>query len=137
VLVALSGGLEAVVDLAGGWAVTRWTDNKGKRDQRVKLHAVIVEHLAAIAAFTPTVLPWPHHRRTLDEEFLRIQQAAGIHLRCPGEHEHTPECHVYSWHDLRRAFATYNADQLTPDALQALMQHKSYTTTQKYINLAR
>ena len=46
-------------------------------------------------------------------------------------------CHVYGFHDLRRAFATMNADKLTPDALQALMRHKSYTTTQVYINMAR
>jgi hypothetical protein len=30
-----------------------------------------------------------------------------------------------------------NADKLTPDALQALMRHKSYLTTQKYINMGR
>jgi hypothetical protein len=30
-----------------------------------------------------------------------------------------------------------NADRLTGDALQALMRHKSYTTTQRYINMAR
>jgi hypothetical protein len=30
-----------------------------------------------------------------------------------------------------------NADRLTPDALQALMRHKSYSTTQRYISLAR
>ena len=30
-----------------------------------------------------------------------------------------------------------NADKLTPDALQALMRHKSYQTTQLYINMAR
>jgi hypothetical protein len=30
-----------------------------------------------------------------------------------------------------------NADMLTPDALQALMRHKSYQTTQVYINMAR
>jgi hypothetical protein len=30
-----------------------------------------------------------------------------------------------------------NADKLTPDALQALMRHKSYQTTQVYINMAR
>ena len=29
-----------------------------------------------------------------------------------------------------------NADKLTPDALQALMRHKSYQTTQVYINMA-
>jgi integrase len=113
----------------------------------VKLHPVVVEHLKRLAGFTPTVFPWNHNRRTLDTEFMRIQHAAKvkrpdgsegpIHLPCPERHEHTDACHVYGFHDLRRAFATMNADRLTPDALQALMRHKSYTTTQVYINLAR
>ena len=30
-----------------------------------------------------------------------------------------------------------NADRVTGDALQALMQHKDYKTTQRYINMAR
>jgi integrase len=38
---------------------------------------------------------------------------------------------------LHRAYATISADKLTPDALQALMRHKSYQTTQVYINMAR
>ena len=36
-----------------------------------------------------------------------------------------------------RMFATMNADRLTGDALQALMRHKSYQTTQRYINMTR
>jgi integrase len=93
------------------------------------------------------VFPWNHNRRTLDTEFHRIQLAAlvkkpdgtegRIHLPCDESHEHTEACHVYGFHDLRRAFATMNADKLTPDALQALMRHKSYQTTQVYINMAR
>ena len=43
----------------------------------------------------------------------------------------------YGFHDLRRGFATMNADRLTPDALQILMQHQDYQTTQRYINMAR
>jgi integrase len=53
------------------------------------------------------------------------------------KHEHRPHCHVYSFHDLRRAFTTMNTNRLSADALQALMRHKSYQTTQRYINMAR
>jgi integrase len=125
------------LDLEAGYAVTRFEDNKGKRDDRVKLHPVLVEHLKGLQAFTPTVFPWNHDRRTLDPEFHRIQRAAGINLPCPERHGHTPACHVYGFHDLRRAFATYNAERLGADALQTLMRHKSYQTTQLYINMAR
>ena len=41
------------------------------------------------------------------------------------------------FHDLRRGFATMNADRLTADVLQAMMHHQNYTTTQRYIALAR
>jgi integrase len=125
------------LDLEGGYAVTRFEDNKGKRDDKVKLHPVILVHLAALGGFTPTVFPWNHNRRTLDSEFHRIQRAAGIHLPCPDRHEHTDACHAYGFHGLRRAFATLNADRLSADALQKLMRHKSYATTQGYINMAR
>jgi len=70
-------------------------------------------------------------------DFLAIQQEAKIDLPCREDHEHTPACHVYGFHDLRRAFATLNAPKLSGDALQALMRHKSYSTTKKYINMAR
>jgi integrase len=126
------------VDLDGGTAITWHEDNKGKRDELVKLHPIVVEHLRRLTGFDSVFLPWNHHRRTLDEEFLRIQEAAGIKLLCRNQkHEHTPHCHVYSFHDLRRAFATMNANQLSADSLQALMRHKSYQTTQRYINMAR
>ena len=66
-----------------------------------------------------------------------IQEAAGVRLTCREAHEHNRHCHVYGFHDLRRAFATMNADKLTADALQTLMRHRSYQTTQKYISMAR
>ena len=69
-------------------------------------------------------------------EFSRIQELAGIHLICDGDHDHTDACHTYGFHDLRRAFATMNAERLTADALQSLMRHKDYTTTQRYIDVA-
>jgi integrase len=123
------------LDLDEATAITRHADNKGNRDELVPLHPVVVEHLRKIVSFEPTVFPWPHHRRTLDTQFHAIQKSAGIHLSCPDDHEHTDACHLYGFHDLRRAFATANAETLSADALQALMRHKSYTTTQRYISM--
>jgi integrase len=125
------------LDLDTGTAVSLAEDNKGKRDELVKLHPAVVDHLRRLAGFTPTVFPWNHGRTTLYAEFARVQGAAGIRLPCPKSHEHSRYCYVYGFHDLRRAFATMNADKLSADALQALMRHKSYTTTQLYINMAR
>jgi integrase len=125
------------VDLEAGTAISLAEDNKGKRDDRVKLHSVVVEHLRQLPGFSPVVFPWDRHIRTLYSVFARFQEAAGIKLPCTKGHKHTRYCHLYGFHDFRRAFATMNADKLTPDALQALMRHKSYQTTQVYINMAR
>lgn len=125
------------VDLNARTAITWAEDNKGKRDDKVKLHPVVVEHLHKLVSFDPHIFPWNHNRRTLHTEFARIQEKAGIHLACRKHHQHSRFCHVYGFHDLRRAFATMNADRMTGDAFQHLMQHQSYTTTQRYINMAR
>ncbi len=125
------------LDLTTGEAITRADDNKGRRDELVRLHPVVVEHLKRIVTFAPLVFTWNHHRRALWSEFERIQRRAGIHLPCHENHEHTSACHCYGFHDFRRAFATVNAEAITPDALQALMRHKAYATTQRYINMAR
>jgi integrase len=123
------------LDLKAGTAITRAEDNKGKRDEAVNLHPVVVEHLRKLAGFTPNVFHWPHDRRTLQTEFAKLQEAAEIKLPCLAEHTHSRFCYVYGFHDLRRAFATMNADKLSAEALQALMRHKSYQTTQRYINM--
>jgi integrase len=125
------------LDVDAGTADTRYEDNKGRRDELVPLHPVVIDHLMRIRDFGKMVFTWPHHERTLWSDFARIQKAAGIHLPCRDRHEHTEACHFYGFHDLRRAFATQNAERLSTDALQALMRHKSYLTTQKYVNLAR
>jgi integrase len=65
-------------------------------------------------------------------EFPRIQQGAGIHLPCREKHDRTLSCHVYGFHDFRRAFATVNAPRMKPEVLQRFMQHKSHQTTQKF-----
>jgi integrase len=117
------------VDLDAGWALSRAADNKGRRDQKVPLHPIVVEHLRKLASFVPLVFMWEHPRRGLFDQLHAIQEAAGVH----------PEGGKawYGFHDLRRAFATMNADKLTPDALQTLMQHRDYQTTQRYISMAR
>ncbi len=132
------------VSLDKGEAITWADENKGKRDERVPLHPIVVEHLRKLVDFGPVVFPWPHHERTLWVEFARIQQAAKdeageriINLPCHEKHEHNESCHLYGFHDFRRAFASMNAQRLTGDALQSLMRHKSYLTTKKYINMAR
>ena len=126
------------LDLDLGTAITRAEDNKGEQDALVPLHPVIVEHLRQIASFDPLAFPWDHDDRSLWTQFDRIQDAAGIHLTCPraGKHECTAACHRYSFHDLRRAFASENALSLGPQVLQKLMRHKSFKTTQGYVNLA-
>jgi integrase len=117
------------VDLESGFALSRAADNKRKRDQRVPLHPIVLDHLSKLASFSPLMFPWNHDRRGLFSEFHAIQKAAGV--RPEGSKR------WYGFHDLRRAFATMNGDRLTADALQSLMQHRSYLTTQKYINMAR
>jgi integrase len=124
------------VDLEAARAITRAADNKGGRDAVVPLAGIVVDHLRTLASFHPTMFPWHYHERTLWVEFSRIQNAAGVTLACDVDHEHTDACHHYGFHDLRRAFATNNAPALTADALQKLMRHKSYLTTQRYINMA-
>jgi integrase len=117
------------VDLDSSKVVSRYEDNKGRRDQAVPVHELIVQHLQRLKSFQPRVFPWFHGRRQLYDEFANLQRAAGV--RPEGRKE------VFGFHDLRRSFATMNADRLTPDALQVLMQHRDYQTTQRYIAIAR
>ncbi len=117
------------VDMENGFALSRAEDNKGKRDQRIPLHPLVVEHLREIPGFSPLVFSFTGARRGLYGEFRAIQEAAGV--RPEGSKPR------YGFHDFRRAFATMNADRLSADALQSLMQHRAYQTTQKYINMAR
>ena len=116
------------VDLDAGTAFIRGDQTKGRRDEIIPLHPTIVDHLLKIQTFSKQVFPHSGPRRPLWDQFARIQDAAGI----------KPDRKArYGFHDLRRGFGTMNADRMTPDALQRLMRHQSYSTTQLYINLAR
>jgi len=116
--------------------ITRHGDNKGKRDELVPIHPVVAEHLKALIDTHRCIFHWPHSQSDLWAEFRRIQEAVGIHLVCRESHEHTPPCHVYGFHDFRRAFATVNAKRIKPEALQKMMRHRAYATTLGYVNLA-
>ena len=125
------------VDLEAGVAILAGDETKGRRDERVNLNPVVIDHLKLVAGFSPVFFTWNNDKSLLYTEFGRIQRAAGIHLVCRKKHNHTETCHVYGFHDLRRAFATMNADKVTTEQLQALMRHQSYQTTQGYINYAK
>ena len=117
------------VDLDAGTAMTRPATTRGSGISAFSLHPLVVEHLRKLPGFDPVFFPWNHGRRLLFADFATIQKAAGIKPKGGKDH--------YGFHDLRRAFATMNADRLTADVLQALMQHQDYKTTQRYINMAR
>jgi len=110
---------------------------KARRAEVLRLHPIVVEHLEKLVGFGPRYFEWPHHRRTLDVQFHAIQKAAGIHLPCiiEREHECTETCHLYGFHDERRAFATNNHGHLSDDELQGLMRHRDRKTTLRYKNM--
>jgi integrase len=120
------------VDLKAASAISLAEFNKGGRDMVTPLHPLVVEHLERLTAgsFGGRVFPWGEDRRRLWDQFAATQDAAKV-KPATGPKPH------YGFHDLRRAFATMNADKLSADTLQALMQHRDYQTTQWYINMAR
>jgi integrase len=126
----------ADVNLEEGFAITRAADNKGKRDMRVPLHPLVVEHLRKLtASFDERVFPWSPRVAELWHAFVRIQKATtlldGSPLPKGGR-----SGGWYGFHDLRRAFATMNAAGLSMLQLQSLMQHQDLSTTRKYVNMA-
>jgi integrase len=128
-ITALLSFRRADANLEDGTAFSQADDNKGKRDQKIALHPLVIEHLQRVPGFDPVFFPWNYRKATLFNEFARIQRKASIKPERGKDH--------YTFHDLRRAFATMNAGRLTADALQHLMQHKDYQTTQRYISMAR
>lgn len=124
------------IDVEAGTALSRADANKGRRDQLIPLHPLIIQHLRPLAAsFSPMVFPWSHNNRSLWSEFARIQEAAlladGSSMPKAGKNGGW-----YGFHDLRRGFATVNAASMNLFELQSLMQHRSLTTTQGYVNMA-
>ena len=126
------------VNLEDGTLFGRASTGKHRRDGVDFLPEVTLGLVKQVVGFEEQVFAWPHDRRTLDKIFSRIQAAAGTKLPCriEREHEHTPACFLYSWHSLRRGFATMNASRMSAFDLQRKMRHKSLATTQGYVALA-
>jgi integrase len=82
---------------------------------------------------------WKGDAKQLNVQFHAIQLAAGVTVPCCEQRPHkcTDTCLRYGFHELRSAFATMNALNMTLEALQALMRHQSPLTTHRYINYAR
>lgn len=127
------------VDLAAGTATTRAENNKGGRTETTNLHPIVIVHLEAIPSLSKMLFPFDGDGRALYDQFAKIQAAAGIKLPCriPRKHECTDACQFYGFHDFRRAFATENALNLTPVQVQAQMRHRSFSTTMRYVNMAK
>ncbi|TWT35882.1 site-specific tyrosine recombinase XerD [Posidoniimonas corsicana] len=115
---------KANVDLEAGVAFVEAARTKGKRDARVELHPVVVQHLRPLMGFDAAVFRWPLAERGLWTHFASLKQEAGVEI--PG-----------AFHRLRFGFANANVDSLPEDVLQHLMLHKDRQTTRRYINLAK
>ena len=127
----------ARVDLETGVVTLKASETKGKRPVRITLEPVVVEHLRKLPGFSERLFHIDLDRRFLYAEFAKIQKEAGITLECDEDHQHTEACHLYSFHDLRRGFATENALDLQPLELKTLMRHKDIKTTMGYITMAK
>lgn len=126
------------VDFETGQVVARWDDSKGKRDELIFVPAALLELLQPVwRSFSERPMEWLGSRRSIYVPFSALQKLAGIDLHCEEAHKHTDACHLYGFHDFKRAFATNNASTLSPAQLQRLMKHSDFSTTQRYINYAK
>lgn len=143
----------ADIDLDKGAIYSAAKNTKGRRDVKCKLHEGIAVHLRIMRnAFKAEIdarnakngvltmnddelnrlRVFPLNGKGIDSlyhQFEKIQDAAGVH---PDR-----ERPYYAFHDLRRGFATENAESLDLFELQKLMQHKSLATTQRYVAMAQ
>jgi integrase len=124
------------VDLKAGVALSRYANNKRKRDHRHSITGAasrLAELYAVRKPDDPRVFPWNDSERTVDHALHEIQRAAGIALTCREDRELSPTCHVYGFHAFRYAHATYNFGRAPNRELQQQMGHALFTTTERYI----
>ena len=120
------------VHLDEGNLVVRHNQAKGRRDDVIPLHPVVIEHLRRITDYGTKVFDWPLRREVLWKEWGRIQKKGGVNRSCTEEHVHSPRCHVYGFHALKKACGTLNAKRLPKSVLNAFMRHRAFATTEKY-----
>ena len=121
------------VDLDKGTIFSPAEHQKGRRDELIPIHPVVVEHLTRIKHPRPQVFEmWKKNgkgrmggasqiAKARYKQLHQIQDAAGLRR--------------FGFHDFRRGFATENAQNLTPSEMQKLMKHRSFKTTMKYMQM--
>ena len=74
------------VDLKYGYAVTRATAKKARKNSGVPLHPIVVPSLRTIAGFNVEVFPGQHTERAFWRSFRAIQAKAGVQKTCSTDH---------------------------------------------------
>jgi integrase len=121
------------VDLETGDILSNHYDTKGKRDVVLPLHKMIWDAIREHKADPnrlKTDFVFAYKDEDIRKTFQQIQERAGIKPRNKRDGE------WYTFHDLRRGFATLNADRLDLFELQKLMNHRDIKTTLGYVNMA-
>ena len=123
------------VDLDAGTAISQAEHNKGKRDCFIPLHKIVVEHCGRFRRLASAhVFPWDTNRRaygTASRRFSRrpnFQTASQCRRGARAGTGRVPRPATWVCHDER------GIDGFVP--VQALMQHKTLTTTKLYVNMA-
>jgi len=92
-----------------------------KRDARVELNSVVIEHMLAIQGFGELVFCWPYNERLLWVEFAKLKKAAEVDFSGP-------------FHRFRFGYANANVDRLPPEILPRQMRRQDAATNQRYIH---
>lgn len=116
--------------------IGRYCDAKRPREEIIRVNPAMIEVLRPIWLHNEYPLRANISTRRIYDLFAKLQDLAEIKLKCRRDHAHHHGCFRYGFHDLRRGFATNNVNRVTAAELQKLMKHKSFATTQKYVNMA-
>ena len=95
----------------------------------------MVDHLRKLIDFGEMVFYWPHHEPPCGLT-LRGSRKQGGFICTATRSTITRQPATATGSTTFVGPSTVNAETMSADALQALMRHKSYSTTQRYINLA-